>query len=89
MSLLTLVNVHTAPAVSGEFVALPAVASVRAPEVRAVVTADIGYFYALINISASLAGWLEALFADTSVGSCVVILQAGWFNQSEALPGKF
>ena len=69
MILLTLVNINTAPAVGRELVTLPAVASVGAPQVRAVVAADIGYFHALINISASLAGWLETLLADTSVGA--------------------
>ena len=67
--LLTLVNVNTTPAVGRELVTLPAVASVGAPQVRAVVAADIGYFHALINISTSLAGWLETLLADTSVGA--------------------
>ena len=69
MSLLTLVNINTTPAVGGELVALSAVASVGAPQIGAVVAADVGYFHALINISTSLAGWLEALLADTSVGS--------------------
>ena len=69
MVLLTLVNVHTAPAVSGELVALPAVAPVGPPEVGAVVTADVGDLHALVNINTSLPSRLEALLADTSVGS--------------------
>ena len=69
MVLLTLVNVHTAPAVRGELVALPAVAPVGPPEVGAVVTADVGDLHALVNINTSLPSWLEALLADTSVGS--------------------
>ena len=69
VGLLTLVNINTAPAVRGEFVSLPAVTSVRAPEVCAVVATDIGYLHALVNINTSLPSWLEALLADTSVGS--------------------
>ena len=68
MVLLTLVNIDTAPAVRGELVSLPAVAPVGPPEVGAVMAADIGYFHALININTGLAGGLEALLADTSVG---------------------
>ena len=69
MGLLTLVNIHTAPAVRGELVSLPAVAPVGPPEVGAVVTADVGYLHALVNVNTSLPSWLEALLADTSVGA--------------------
>ena len=69
MILLALVNINTTPAVARELVPLPAVAPVGAPQVRAVVAADIGYFHALINICTSFAGWLETLLADTSVGA--------------------
>ena len=69
MGLLTLVNIHTAPAVRGELVSLPAVAPVGPPEVGAVVAADVGYLHALVNVNTSLPSWLEALLADTSVGS--------------------
>ena len=69
VGLLTLVNIHTAPAVRGELVSLPAVTSVGPPQVGAVVAADVGYLHALVNINTRLASWLEALLADTSVGS--------------------
>ena len=67
--LRTLVDIATAPAVRGELVALPAVAPVRPPQVGAVVAADVGDLLALINVNTSLACRLEALLADTSVGT--------------------
>ena len=69
VGLLTLVNIHTAPAVRGELVSLPAVAPVGPPEVGAVVTADVGDLLALIHVHTRLASRLEALLADTSVGT--------------------
>ena len=68
MHLLTLVDVHTGPAVSGELVPLPAVAPVRPPQVGAVVTADVRNLLALVDINTRLAGRFEALLADTPVG---------------------
>ena len=67
VSLLTLVNINTRPAVCGEFVALPAVAPVGTPQVCAVVTANVGDLLALIDVHTRLASRLEALLADTSV----------------------
>ena len=69
VGLLALVNVDAGPTVRGEFVSLPAVAPVRPPQVGAVVAADVGDLLALINVNTSLACRLEALLADTSVGT--------------------